>query len=63
MDGIVQAIGIGMVVMLVGTIPRNIFFAANLRYFARVPWAVPVTACDGCLLLVLLALSERCGPA
>ena len=33
-----------MFVMLVGTIPRNILFAANLRYFASVPWAVPVMA-------------------
>jgi membrane protease YdiL (CAAX protease family) len=44
MGAIFQAVGIGMVVMLVGTIPRNIIFAANLRYVASVPWAVPVTA-------------------
>jgi membrane protease YdiL (CAAX protease family) len=41
---IVQAVLIGMLVVLAGTIPRNIFFAANLRYFNSVPWAVPVTA-------------------
>ena len=44
MSTILQAIGIGMFVMLVGTVPRNIAFAANLRYYAGVPWAVPVIA-------------------
>jgi hypothetical protein len=33
----------GVVVVLAGTIPRNIFFALNLRYLANVPWAVPLT--------------------
>jgi membrane protease YdiL (CAAX protease family) len=33
-----------MLVMLAGTLPRNLLFAANLRYGASVPWAVPVTA-------------------
>ena len=41
---IVQAVMIGMVVVVAGTIPRNLIFAANLRYYAAVPWAVPVTA-------------------
>jgi membrane protease YdiL (CAAX protease family) len=41
---IVQAVVIGMLVLLAGTIPRNILFAANLRYFPSVPWAVPLTA-------------------
>ena len=44
MGAILQAVGIGMLVMLVGTIPRNIMFAANLRYQPSVPWAVPMTA-------------------
>ncbi len=44
MDVIVRAVVIGMVVMLAGTMPRNILFVANLRYFARVPWAVPLVA-------------------
>src|SRR6266540_6029387 len=44
MGAILQAVGVGMVVMLAGTIPRNILFAANLRYLAGVPWAVPVMA-------------------
>lgn len=30
--------------MLAGTIPRNVLFAANLRDFAAVPWAVPAIA-------------------
>jgi membrane protease YdiL (CAAX protease family) len=38
-----RAVLMGIVVVLVGTIPRNIFFALNLRYFGNVPWAVPVT--------------------
>src|SRR6266480_6087250 len=44
MGAILQAVGIGMLVMLVGTIPRNIMFAANLRHQPSVPWAVPMTA-------------------
>ena len=44
MPSVLQAIGGGMLVMLAGTIPRNVLFAANLRYGAGVPWAVPVTA-------------------
>ncbi|MEA2602214.1 MAG: protease family protein [Acidobacteriota bacterium] len=44
MKTIVQAVFIGMLVVIVGTIPRNLIFAANLRYYASVPWAVPVTA-------------------
>jgi membrane protease YdiL (CAAX protease family) len=41
---IIRAVVIGMLVMLAGTIPRNIVFAMNLRIFRAVPWAVPVTA-------------------
>ena len=44
MGVIVQAVLIGMLVMLAGTIPRNIAFAANLKYYTSVPWAVPLTA-------------------
>jgi len=44
MGTIIQAVLIGMLVMVAGTIPRNLFFAANLRYYPGVPWAVPVTA-------------------
>lgn len=39
-----RAVLIGMLVMAAGTIPRNLIFAANLRFFSGVPWAVPVTA-------------------
>jgi len=41
---IVQAVLLGMLVMLAGTIPRNLLFAANLRFYPAVPWAVPLTA-------------------
>jgi membrane protease YdiL (CAAX protease family) len=41
---IVQAVLIGMGIVLAGTIPRNILFLANLRVYPTVPWAVPVTA-------------------
>jgi membrane protease YdiL (CAAX protease family) len=41
---VVRAVLIGMIVAMVGTIPRNILFALNLRFVASVPWAVPVTA-------------------
>src|SRR5687767_844541 len=29
---------------MAGTIPRNLLYAANLRYWSGVPWAVPLTA-------------------
>ncbi len=41
---IARAVLIGMLVMIAGTIPRNLIFAANLRYYPNVPWAVPLTA-------------------
>jgi membrane protease YdiL (CAAX protease family) len=41
---IAQAVFIGMLIVIAGTIPRNIIFAANLRYYTSVPWAVPLTA-------------------
>jgi membrane protease YdiL (CAAX protease family) len=41
---IAQAVLTGMLVMIAGTIPRNVMFAANLRYHASAPWAVPLTA-------------------
>lgn len=41
---IVRAVLIGMLVMFVGTIPRNIIFAMNLRLWPSVPWAVALTA-------------------
>jgi len=41
---IVRAVLIGMLIVIAGTIPRNLIFAANLRYYASAPWAVPLTA-------------------
>jgi membrane protease YdiL (CAAX protease family) len=41
---IVRAVLIGVLVLIAGTIPRNLIFAANLRYYSSVPWAVPLTA-------------------
>jgi len=43
MSSIAEAVTVGMLVMLAGTIPRNIVFATNLRVLPGVPWAVPVT--------------------
>jgi len=40
----IRAVIIGLLVMLAGTIPRNVVFAANLRYHVGVPWAVPLIA-------------------
>jgi len=33
-----------MLVMIAGTVPRNLLFLANLSFFNRVPWAAPVAA-------------------
>jgi membrane protease YdiL (CAAX protease family) len=41
---IVEAVAVGMLVMLAGTLPRNALFAANLQIVPRVPWAVPAIA-------------------
>jgi membrane protease YdiL (CAAX protease family) len=41
---VVQAVVIGMGIVLAGTIPRNMLFAANLQVYPTFPWAVPVTA-------------------
>ena len=44
MGVIAQAVLIGLFVVFAGTIPRNLIFAANLRFYPAVPWAVPLTA-------------------
>lgn len=44
MEVLIKAVFIGLFVVMAGTIPRNIIFAANLRIFTSVPWAVPVMA-------------------
>ena len=41
---IIRAVLVGILIVFVGTIPRNIVFIANLRYFVTVPWAVPLIA-------------------
>jgi hypothetical protein len=41
---VVRAVLTGMLVVIVGTIPRNLLFAPNLRYHNSVSWAVPLTA-------------------
>jgi membrane protease YdiL (CAAX protease family) len=43
-DVVLRAVLVGMLVAMAGTIPRNLIFAANLRYQPGVPWAVPLTA-------------------
>ncbi|HEX4962177.1 MAG TPA: type II CAAX endopeptidase family protein [Thermoanaerobaculia bacterium] len=44
MRTVARAVLLGMLIVLAGTIPRNLLFAANLQYFTGVPWAVPLTA-------------------
>lgn len=44
MGSVIQAVLIGMLIILAGTIPRNLLFAANLRFYPALPWAVPLTA-------------------
>ena len=39
-----HAVVIGMIVAMVGTIPRNVLFALNLQYLTAIPWAVPIVA-------------------
>ena len=39
-----QAVLAGMAVLIIGTMPRNFLFAANLRLYPNLPWAVPLTA-------------------
>ena len=40
----IRAVVIGMLILIVGTIPRNLVFEANLRYYISLPWAVPLLA-------------------
>ena len=41
---ILQAIFAGLLVLFAGTIPRNIFYWLNLRYYTTVPWGAILTA-------------------
>jgi membrane protease YdiL (CAAX protease family) len=40
----IKAVLMGMLIAFLGTIPRNLIFAANLRYHTNLPWAVPLLA-------------------
>jgi len=42
MSAAIQAVLIGFLVAMAGTIPRNLIFMANLRFHPEWPWAVPV---------------------
>lgn len=44
MQVITKAVLTGMLIAFAGTMPRNIIFLANLQYFPRFPWGVPVVA-------------------
>jgi membrane protease YdiL (CAAX protease family) len=44
MPPLIEAVLIGMLILIVGTVPRNMLFWANLHYFPSVPWAVPPIA-------------------
>lgn len=56
-----QAVIIGVAIVLAGTIPRNIVYAANYRYLTAFPWAVPVMA--GYLWIFWLYLNGAGPPA
>lgn len=43
-DVILGAVVAGTLVVIAGTIPRNLLFLANQRYLTGLPWAVPVVA-------------------
>lgn len=44
MSVIVEAIVVGILVMLAGTLPWNLLFSANLRFFTGAPWIAPIIA-------------------
>ena len=44
MGVVFQAVLLGMLVAAAGTIPRNLLFAANLKFHPELPWAIPVVA-------------------
>jgi membrane protease YdiL (CAAX protease family) len=41
-QAVVGPVAVGVLVLLAGTIPRNLLFFANLRYVSGVPWSVPL---------------------
>jgi membrane protease YdiL (CAAX protease family) len=44
MDVISRSVGLGLLVLLAGTLPRNALFVANLKYGSGLPWSVPLIA-------------------
>lgn len=42
MGVVVQAVLIGMLIVIAGTIPRNLLFAANFQHYTNLPWAAPL---------------------
>ena len=44
MPVVLQAIAIGLLIAMAGTIPRNLLFLANTRFHPEWPWAVPLVA-------------------
>jgi membrane protease YdiL (CAAX protease family) len=41
---VAEAVVIGMVVLIAGSVPKNLLFAANLKFLPAIPWAAVVTA-------------------
>ena len=44
MEVVLRAVGLGVLVLLAGTLPRNALFIANLEHWREVPWSVPLIA-------------------
>lgn len=43
-ETLVTPVFVGVVILLAGTLPRNVLFFANLRYYPSLPWSVPLIA-------------------
>jgi membrane protease YdiL (CAAX protease family) len=43
-DVVLRAVGLGVLVLLAGTLPRNALFVANLKQWPGVPWSAPLIA-------------------
>ncbi|HVU54359.1 MAG TPA: type II CAAX endopeptidase family protein [Puia sp.] len=48
LETIFKAVGVGILVLLAGTIPRNLLFSANLSFINSIPWAAPVAVVGLC---------------
>jgi uncharacterized membrane protein YfcA len=44
MSAVIEAVAVGMLALIVATLPRNALFAANLRFLPGLPWSVPLVA-------------------